>query len=108
MMTVAKQISNTIYLNYDAPIVTSILPTNGPVAGNIPILVIGVNFGLSPVVNIGGVICPILNSTHIRIFCLLPSGSNINLPVIVTASDQSSLSTVTFSYNTPHVCLIFY
>lgn len=41
--------------------------------------------------------------THSRIQCQLPAGQGINLPVVVSAGDQSSQSTASFSYDPPSI-----
>lgn len=97
-LTAGEQTSPAAFFNYDAPSITSISPGNGPTAGNIPITIRGQNFGLAPVVSIGGKSAPGVAISHTSITCTLPAGSGRDQPVVVTAAGQVS-NTSLFDYD---------
>ena len=98
VVTAGEQTSPAVFFNYAAPSITSISPGNGPTAGNIPITIHGQNFGLSPVVSIGGKSAPVVAISHTSITCTLPAGSGRHQPVVVTTAGQVS-NTSLFDYD---------
>ena len=63
----------------------------------------GAYFGLSPIVAISGVSCPIitLNSLQTQVICVVPPGQGQSRFVQVQVSSQLSNTLTTFSYNGP-------
>lgn len=62
----------------------------------------GTNFGVSGTITLGGAACPPFNGgySHSLIQCLVPAGSGLSQPVVVTAGGVSS-APVSFSYAAP-------
>lgn len=58
VVKVDGQQSAALTFNYDAPVVTSLLPLTGSVGGGFNLTITGNNFGLTPTVSVGGANCP--------------------------------------------------
>lgn len=91
-IVVDGQASNTLGFTYDAPAVARISPSTGPSDGGIVIRVEGENFGLNPLVLIGGALCPRGDRpfAHTFVECLLPPGVAGSSTLAVIAAGQSS------------------
>ncbi|QDK77941.1 T9SS type A sorting domain-containing protein [Spirosoma sp. KCTC 42546] len=102
VVTVLERPSNGVNFSYDAPVLTSMSPANGPTRGGQVISLIGANFGRSGTVTIGDAPVSLtgVDWTATRIDFVLPEGIGTNLPVVVTVSGQVSNS-LTFSYDAP-------
>jgi hypothetical protein len=78
-------------------------PTHGPAAGGYQLTITGILFDTSIAqgkVEISGVICPIISYTATRIACLVPAGSGLDLPVVVTRNvDGRTSNPVYFDYD---------
>ncbi|KAI9139001.1 hypothetical protein BKA69DRAFT_704064 [Paraphysoderma sedebokerense] len=96
---------------YDAPSITSITPTTGPLRGNISMTIQGQNFGTdlsdSDTVTIGGRLCPIEFTSFRTIICRVPAGIGGSLNVNVTILDQSAIASQKFSYDVPILDSVF-
>jgi hypothetical protein len=101
----ATQTSNTVFFAYAPPSVTAVIPSTGPTSGGVPIQLTGANFGTGAsfiTVTVGGLSCPVINSSSSVIFCTLPAGQGSNQQVLVSVASQlSTTSSVFFSYNGP-------
>ncbi|MCP5543847.1 MAG: IPT/TIG domain-containing protein [Akkermansiaceae bacterium] len=103
---VGGQVSNEFLFSYDPPQVASVSPASAPTAGGSVITLTGSNFGLAPSVSLGGAsVGDLLGSSHNLITFTAPPGQGTNLPLIVTASGQSS-PPVSFSYGAPAITSI--
>ncbi len=93
VLTVGGQVSNTLFLSYDPPVITGLAPASGPTSGG-SLTIDGANFGAMGIfdatVTVGGVSCPVTSATHTTIVCTAPPGVGVDLPVIVTLAGQSS------------------
>jgi hypothetical protein len=102
-------IVNTFPFNYDRPVISSMNPATASSSGNIPLTLIGANFGTSATISIGGLNCPVIPGTvqHTTAQCTLPegTGSGLNLPVVITVAQQDSAPS-NFSYLPPTVTSI--
>jgi len=101
-------INQNFTFNYNPPNLTAIIPANGPTSGGVSILLLGLNFGLSGTVRIGGKPCivqaPATDYSHNQIICLLPEGRGIGVPVSINISNQDVQSNApTFSYDLPRI-----
>ena len=80
----------------------SVQPTIGPFYGNVPINVVGKEFGLKPenqTVTIGGVACPSTRYVSSELLqCDLPPGSGISQDVSVIVANQNVSGGNLFSY----------
>lgn len=101
-ITNSERQSYSSFFSYNPPSITSISPTSAPSSGNVPITIVGQNFGISPSVTLGGTSIVVVSSTHTEIVCTLPQSfaGGTNLPVVVTAGNQSS-NARSFSYILP-------
>jgi len=95
------QPSNTATLDYDAPLVGSVTPASVPAAGNVPITVVGSNFGLEATVTVGGNDCPVTLQSHDELRCTLPPGTGNDVALLVSVSGQEAMSTIDY---VPAVC----
>ncbi len=97
-------ISNTLFLTYPPPAITSVNPTTGSTAGGITVTVTGTNFGLTGFAQLNGVTCVsqggVLN--HATIQCTLPAGTGTNRAFVVTVAGQVS-NPFPFSYAPPTI-----
>src|SRR5262249_13833405 len=59
VLTTSNTPSNSWPFNYIGPTLTSVVPSNGPTAGNVPIVISGNNFGVAAfgVATVGGLVC---------------------------------------------------
>ncbi|MEO0017796.1 MAG: hypothetical protein RLZZ522_1079, partial [Verrucomicrobiota bacterium] len=106
-LLVGDQLSNSLNFSYDPPSLASLSPTTGPTAGNIPITVVGANFGANPTVTIGGASAPILSQTADgTVICTLPAGQGLSRVVQVTSQDSRSSNTLQFNYLPPAITSI--
>ena len=103
-VTVGPQVSNVLELDYDPPSITSVNPSVGPTAGNVPITVQGNNFGLNPSVTIGGLSAPLASNgnSHTQLVVTLPAGAGANRDVVVSVGTQQS-NAVDFDYAPPEI-----
>ncbi|CEO95040.1 hypothetical protein PBRA_003853, partial [Plasmodiophora brassicae] len=97
---------------YAPPAITSVSPASAPTGPPATTLTItGTSFGptgSTPVVTVGGIACPVSGTqTHTQVTCTLPYGVGKNLPVYITAHNQSDFSgSVVFSYQPPTASLV--
>lgn len=83
-------------IDYDAPAITSLSPTEGPAAGGTVLTIHGSSFGLTASVAIDGNACPVTGQTHETLTCTIPPGSGVDRPLVVAVSGQ--LAMTTFDY----------
>lgn len=95
-LTVGGQSTATNY-RYGAPSITGINPMSGPPAGGNTVVIMGNNFGTTPIVTIGSSVCTLQMNSHTMIQCLVPPGSGTQ-PVVVTVAGQRSTSGTTYTY----------
>lgn len=96
-----NQSSNAAPFDYDGPQITSVQPSSGPPAGNIPITINGLNFGSTGSVTVGGAPCPRIAHADFRIVCTLPAGSAGPQALDVTIGGQVTQTTFTYEEPTP-------
>ncbi|MFO0561981.1 MAG: IPT/TIG domain-containing protein [Polyangiales bacterium] len=95
-LTVESQTTTSRY-HYGAPSITGINPTSGPASGGNVIVIDGSNFGITPLVTIGGAVCLPITSSHTQIRCTVPAGAGTQ-PVVVNVAGQSSTTMVSYTY----------
>jgi hypothetical protein len=97
--------------SYDIPVITRMLPSNGPVQGGATITVMGFNFGTptpkKTAVVLGSTACPTVTwvSNH-EILCKMAAGTSAFLTASVNvdgAQGNTAKSAIGFSYNSPVV-----
>jgi large repetitive protein len=90
--------SNLRLYSYQPPLITSISPATGLIAGGTVITLHGANFGTSQTVSIGGKIAtPVAGNMDGILQVILPPGHGAGLPLTVTTAGQVS-NTMSFSY----------
>jgi len=85
--------------SYAAPVINSLIPSSGPLAGGDVVEIDGFNFGVSGVVTFGGAAASVQQWTHNQIAVIAPAGAapgSVN--VVVTVSGQSS-NAATYTYD---------
>jgi large repetitive protein len=105
VVNAANQLSAPVSFDYQAPLLTSVSAASVPTAGNVPITVRGENFGLTPIVTVGGRTAPLTSSSHTELIATLPAGEGIDQPVIVTVEASNSNSRL-LSYDPPSITSI--
>jgi IPT/TIG domain/Tyrosine-protein kinase ephrin type A/B receptor-like len=99
-VNVSSQISaQSIVLNYDRPVISSVSPTNGPTNGGTVVLIRGNNFGLTQYVQIGGLNCSSLAANHTTALCTTPPNINTAHHIAVIAGTQTLVNPALFSYS---------
>lgn len=93
--------SNAEAFSYDPPVLSTIIPASSNTAGGSALTLIGNNFGTTSTVMVGERSCPVTVPGNTFMQCFLPAGEGTDLPVVVTASGQSSDGSVKFSYSAP-------
>lgn len=99
-VSAAGQTSIPLNFAYNAPASFWISPNPGPTAGGIIVTNRGTNFGTNATLTFNGNPVEILARNHTNIEFRLPAGQGYNIPVMVTASGQST-PIVMFSYAAP-------
>jgi hypothetical protein len=96
--------SNTLTFHYQAPEVHAVSPASAPSAGGTTITLLGANFGLEPVVTIGGLPADLLlPATHTQLRVRAPEGApGSSVPVLVTVAGQQS-NERPFAYAPPDI-----
>jgi hypothetical protein len=100
-LTAGGQSTGSLAFSYGTPAISGVFPASGPTAGNIPITVVGANFGTSGSVTVGGAVCPATLHDHARITCTLPAGSAGVRSLQVTVAGQSGSTDFTYEDPTP-------
>jgi hypothetical protein len=94
-------------VGYAAPAVSMLDPTHGSTLGNIPITVIGSNFGAAGAsVRFDGLLAPLTSQTHTNLVFTLPPGVGSDRLLQVTVGGQTSSAVNSFSYNAPVIASI--
>ena len=101
----AGSASNVLPFSYLPPSISSLTPATGPTSGGTTITVVGSNFGLNPLVTIGGISASVIARTHSQVICTLPAGQGLNREVRVNVVGQVS-PPATFNYNAPVITSI--
>lgn len=108
-VSVAGQTSPPSPYSYGAPMITSIVPGNGPTVGATKLTIIGENFGTSGTIYIDGKECLLTAGgagySHDRIECDVPAGEGFDLDIIVTTGAVFSTPAL-YDYNPPMVTAI--
>jgi hypothetical protein len=85
-----------------APVIASILPTSGPIAGGTVVTIGGTGFLTNPAVKFGGVAATNVSATPTSITATAPAHAAGKVDVVVTNSDgQSATLTQAFTYALP-------
>jgi len=102
VLTVGNQTSPAVGFNYNAPVIQTVNPTNGPTAGGTTLTLQGTDFGTTGFVTVGGSFAqPLSNGwSPTQIQCTLPMGQGTNQPVFVTVGGQQSAAR-RFDYDAP-------
>jgi hypothetical protein len=93
-----------------APLITKVVPADGPVVGGTPVTLIGLRFGEGPTVAIGGVAVPVLASTPTTVTVETPAhaAGPVNISLAFTAGqDASAAARFTFQEPTPRFTRYF-
>lgn len=98
--------TNSLEFSYDAPEVYSITPGTGARDASYTVAVSGRNFGVSPSVYIGGVLCSPVSSNSTLITATAPIGGGVNQLVSVIVESLTSSELVYFSYNKPSISTV--
>ena len=104
LVTTASQTSSVFYYTYDAPVLKSLFPLNGPTIGGFNITLTGNNFStaaVSAVVLVNGVVNPLLFHNETMAIFTMPAGSganDINLFV-----DSLSSNTLSFNFDLANI-----
>jgi cysteine-rich repeat protein len=103
------QTSEAYLWDYSPPSVTLVTPSHGSTQGNIPITIVGSNFGAASVlktVTVGTSACP-LDGTgandHDTVVCTLPEGQGAGRTVEVVVAGQSSDPDGSVDYDAPDI-----
>ena len=95
--------------SYDAPVITSLLPSSGPTSGGTLATITGTSFSPNLAldnVTIGGVPATLVsvNSSGTKLVIQTPAGQG-SVPVVVTVGNQSSAASpvAVFAYNMPTI-----
>lgn len=97
---------------FDAPLVTGIVPSHGPCAGGFTVTVEGKNFGAAdshPKISLGGVHCTESQwISDTKVTCVVPKGSGESKQVLVDILGQSSQPDAksNFAYDGPKITLL--
>ena len=102
VVIVSNQPSPPWLVNYGPPGINNMNPTTGNTAGGTIITLTGTNFGLHPLVTVGGNFAQIVTNTHSLIQFKLPPGQGTNIQVSVLVAGQPS-SSVRFDYDPPAI-----
>jgi len=114
-VNVNGQGSNTFTFAFNAPIIASIYPANGPTQGGITITITGTSFGSSGSVSLltvaGNTVdqCDITSHNSSTILCTLRPGTGTNKLLSLTVSSSFGAQTsnsVRFSYDAPFITAV--
>lgn len=94
------RLSDGFEFNYDNPIVFHINPMNLPTIGGHTITIIGQNFGITAIVSVGGLPCPVVTQNHTHLQCVLPPGQGSRQPAIIRVANKFSLQ-FPYKYHSP-------
>jgi cysteine-rich repeat protein len=103
------QSSEPYFWDYSPPAVVSVTPNHGSTQGNIPITIVGSNFGDdSPLktVTVGTSACPIDETganDHETLVCTLPEGQGAGRTVEVVVAGQASNPDGSVNYDAPDI-----
>ena len=90
-VVVDSQTSAPYLMNYRPPSVAAVTPFSAPTSGRTTVTILGADFGINPVVTLGGTVCNLSSTAHDKIVFLTPPGGGGNQPLVVTAGDQSGV-----------------
>ena len=106
IVAVAGQHSNSTPFSYLPPVISTIVPSEGPEAGGNLIALTGTDFGTTGSVTINGNPGTVQSWSHTEITFLAPAGSGQNLSVRVMSGGQLSNSVFYSYYGAPVLTLI--
>lgn len=88
--------------SYDPPTLSTPVWAVAPTAGGANLTVNGNNFGVSPVVTVGGFPCAVLytNPAQSQLICSTPAGEG-TVQIVVSANGQASTNTKSYTYDAP-------
>jgi len=98
VVTAGNQASNTLLYSYAAPLIETIVPQSQSTVGGVNICLNGHSFGSDPAtisVTMGFAACPVVNRTHTRVCCTLPSGAGS----VLTQMALGTLTSNQVNYN---------
>lgn len=95
-------------INYAAPTLTSVTPSQSSTTGGGSITIAGQNLGLEGAVTLAGtaLVCNNVTWSHTSIECTVPEGVGRDLAIAVTVGGQASTNTLSFSYTAPSVATV--
>jgi large repetitive protein len=101
VLTVGGQVSNTLTLSYDPPVIESLSPASAATSGGTLLTVRGANFGTSAKVQFGSqLLSPTAGSAHDQVVVAVPEGQGTGVQVRVEVDGRLSAS-LPFAYNPP-------
>lgn len=100
VVTTSGRNTTNQFFSYNPPTITLLSPSSGPTAGNIPITVVGNNFGLTPKVMVNGIDGTQLSNSHTSVVFTLPAGQGTSNSVVLSVGGQTS-SAWLFNYDAP-------
>ncbi|MDX2014653.1 MAG: IPT/TIG domain-containing protein, partial [Myxococcaceae bacterium] len=89
IVTAGAQASASFPFSYEAPLIEGTWPPKLPTAPS-TLWIRGRNFGTSPLVTLGGVVCPVVRSTDREVVCTAPAGTPGTPMLLVTTAAQAS------------------
>jgi hypothetical protein len=102
VVNIAGQPSSPVRFSYFPPTLQNVNPGHAPTAGGTLVTLAGLNFGLNPIVYVGGKFAQVKTNSHSQITCELPSGGGTNQSVTVNVAGQIS-NPQPFSYDPPAI-----
>jgi hypothetical protein len=98
VLTVGGQVSNTLTLSYDPPVIDSLSPASAATSGGTLLTVRGTGFGFTPTVTIQGRAAELVSAaSHTQLVCRVPAGNVGSGEVRVTVEGRVS-NALTFTY----------
>ncbi|MEW5853782.1 MAG: IPT/TIG domain-containing protein [Myxococcota bacterium] len=88
---------------YAPPSISDITPTTGAASGGTPLTLTGTNFGVSPVVIMGGSLCPVVSRDHTRVTCTTPGGSGDVTVQLLAGDNPPATAQIPFQYEGPGI-----
>ena len=92
------------FFDYALPRITSVSPAVANTDGSTLVTISGSNFGLNPVLTLGGKPVQLISQSHTSITFNAPPGEGVLIPVVLTVGRRTATSTL--SYLTPTITSI--
>jgi hypothetical protein len=94
--TLDGQRSNTINLGYAPPSILSVSPALANTDGSTVVALSGSNFGLNPVLTVGGKPVQLISRSHTSMTFTAPPGEGSSIPLVLTVGGQTAVSTLNY------------